>query len=192
SNSSSQQTITNMLRSVVPYKGTKKLSICRTIAEWLIIDNQPFEVISGERFRRFMLQIDPAFRCPSYKALKKEISLANINAKKQINDLLEKTYTLQLSVNCVFRKKHEQISCIQSLVKFFDSPKQSQRLDTAQIEVSKKKTKEIFDNSSDKSKDHSNSEDEHNETTNNNKANINKLLELCSAIRWLLATLTLQ
>ncbi|CAG8790481.1 3029_t:CDS:1, partial [Cetraspora pellucida] len=50
SNSSSQQTITNMLRSVVLYKGTKKLSICRAVAEWLIIDNQPFEVISGEGF----------------------------------------------------------------------------------------------------------------------------------------------
>ncbi|CAG8516550.1 4769_t:CDS:2, partial [Cetraspora pellucida] len=125
-------------------------------------------------------------------------------------------HTLQLSVNHAFRKKHEQISCIQSLVKFFNSPKQSQRLDTAQIKVSKKKTKEISDNSSDESEDHSNSEDEHNKITDNNKANINKftstlqnikdipthwnskfqswkrLLELRFAIRWLLATLPLQ
>ncbi|CAG8789079.1 21898_t:CDS:2, partial [Cetraspora pellucida] len=221
SNSSSQQTITNMLQSVVPYKGTKKLSICHAVAEWLIINNRPFEVISGEGFCRFMLQIDSAFCHSSYKALKKEISLANINAKKQINDLLEKSsktislttdlwmaknktryiritaywlsdkfelnkillcletmpylhtddaireflmckvqefnlqnkifcvvidnssnivvairdwngvkrlpytaHTLQLSVNHAFKKKHEQISRIESLVKFFDSPKQ--------------------------------------------------------------------
>ncbi|CAG8782221.1 10588_t:CDS:2, partial [Cetraspora pellucida] len=87
-------------------------------------------------------------------------------------------FNLQNKIFCVVTDNgsnmHEQISRIQSLVKFFDSPKQSQRLDTAQIEVSKKKTKEISDNSSDESEDHSNSEDEHNETTDNNKANINK------------------
>ncbi|CAG8837581.1 24251_t:CDS:2, partial [Racocetra persica] len=56
-----QQTITTMLQRVVPHKGTKKLNICRTVAEWLVIDNRLFEVISVEGFRRFMLQIDPAF-----------------------------------------------------------------------------------------------------------------------------------
>src|SRR6185437_13955665 len=43
------------------------------------------------------------------------------------------THTLQLSTNHAFKKKHQQINCIQNLVKFFDSPKQSQRLDSTQI-----------------------------------------------------------
>ncbi|CAG8527292.1 6813_t:CDS:1, partial [Gigaspora rosea] len=56
-----------------------------------VIDNRPFDTINGEGFRRFMLQIDPAFRRPSYRALKKEISIANLSAKNQIKDLLEKS-----------------------------------------------------------------------------------------------------
>ncbi|CAG8841370.1 4077_t:CDS:2, partial [Racocetra persica] len=146
----SQQTITTMLQCVVLHKGTKKLNICRAVAEWLVIDNQPFEVISGEGFRRFMLQIDPAFRWPSYKTLKKEISIANTTAKSQINNLLARSkrlpctaYTLQLSINHAFKAKRRQIIHIQNLVKFFDSPKQSQRLDTVQLEMHKNKQKEI-------------------------------------------------
>ncbi|CAG8837692.1 22740_t:CDS:2, partial [Racocetra persica] len=87
----SQQTITTMLQRVVPHKGTKKFNICHAVAEWLVIDNRPFEVISGEGFRRFMLQIDFAFRRPSYKTLKKEISIANTTTKSQINNLLARS-----------------------------------------------------------------------------------------------------
>ena len=44
-------------------------------------------------------------------------------------------HTLQLSVNRALKRNHRQIHRIQKLVKFFDSAKQSQRLDAAQIEV---------------------------------------------------------
>ncbi|CAG8847664.1 28530_t:CDS:2, partial [Gigaspora margarita] len=75
---------------VAPYKGEKKLNIYCAVVEWLVVDNSSFDIINGEGFRRFMLQIDPAFRRSSYRALKKEISIANLNAKNQIKDLLEK------------------------------------------------------------------------------------------------------
>ncbi|CAG8826124.1 20764_t:CDS:1, partial [Gigaspora rosea] len=52
-------------------------------------------------------------------------------------------HTLQLLINCTFKKKHHQIQHIQDLVKFFDSPKQSQRLDNAQTEVCKNKQKDL-------------------------------------------------
>ncbi|CAG8845760.1 26995_t:CDS:2, partial [Gigaspora margarita] len=87
--SGSQQMIDDMLQRVAPYKGEKKLNIYRAVVEWLVVDNRSFDIINGEGFRRFMLQIDPAFRRPSYRALKKEISMANLNAKSQIKDLLE-------------------------------------------------------------------------------------------------------
>ncbi|CAG8818352.1 23991_t:CDS:2, partial [Gigaspora margarita] len=86
--SGSQQTILSMIQSTAPHKGIKKLNLRRTIVEWLVIDNQSFEVINGEGFCRFMLQADSAFHWPSYKSIKKDISLANVNAKQQINDLL--------------------------------------------------------------------------------------------------------
>ena len=68
-----------MLR-ITPHKGIKKTNIHRAVIEWLIVDNRPLDTINGEGFRQFMLQIDPAFRRPSYKALKKEISFGNTNA----------------------------------------------------------------------------------------------------------------
>ncbi|CAG8624488.1 16591_t:CDS:2 [Dentiscutata heterogama] len=88
----SQQTITSMLQRVVPHKGVKKLIIYCGVAEWLVIDNRAFEVIARKGFYRFMLQVDPAFRWPSYKTLKKEIAIANVTAKNQINDLLAQMY----------------------------------------------------------------------------------------------------
>ncbi|CAG8811626.1 5593_t:CDS:1, partial [Racocetra fulgida] len=60
----------------------------------------------------------------------------------------------------------QQILHIKNLVKFFDSSKQSQRLDTAQIEVSKQKPKEISCNLADESENYSSSEDADNETAN--------------------------
>ncbi|CAG8642829.1 18648_t:CDS:2, partial [Acaulospora morrowiae] len=48
-------------------------------------------------------------------------------------------HTLQLSVNHTLKKNHQQIHRIRELVKLFDSSKQSQRLDAAQIEISKQK-----------------------------------------------------
>ncbi|CAG8650256.1 3114_t:CDS:1 [Ambispora gerdemannii] len=225
-----------MLQRVAPHKGIKKTNICCAITEWLIVDNHPLDIINGEGFRWYMLQIDPAFRRPSYKALKKEISFGNTNARNQIHELLEKNseivslttdlwtarngtgyivitahwlskqfelneillclesmpyphtsqiireflirkvqdfnlqnkilcvitdngsnmitairnwngverlpctaHTLQLSVNRALKKNHQQIHRIRELVKFFNSPKQSQRLDAAQIEVYKQK-----------------------------------------------------
>ncbi|CAG8660905.1 13458_t:CDS:1, partial [Ambispora gerdemannii] len=85
------QTIANMLQRVAPHKGIKKTNICRAITEWLIVDNHSLDTINGEEFHRYMLQIDPAFRQSSYKALKKEISFENTNARNQIHELLEKS-----------------------------------------------------------------------------------------------------
>ncbi|CAG8547400.1 6210_t:CDS:2, partial [Dentiscutata heterogama] len=85
---------------VVPHKGVKKLNICRNIAEWLVINNRAFEVITGEGFHRFMLQVDSAFRRPSYKTLKKEIAIANVTAKNQINDLVaQSSETISLTTD---------------------------------------------------------------------------------------------
>ncbi|CAG8775543.1 434_t:CDS:1, partial [Acaulospora morrowiae] len=85
-----QKTIADMLH-IAPHKGIKKTKIHHAVVEWLIVDNLPLNTINGEGFRRFMLQIDPGFCRPSYKALKKEISFENTNAKNQIYELLEKS-----------------------------------------------------------------------------------------------------
>ncbi|CAG8844207.1 21984_t:CDS:2, partial [Gigaspora margarita] len=77
-------------------------------------------------------------------------------------------HTLQLSINHAFKKKHHQIQRIQSLVKFFDSPKQSQRLDNAQVEKCKNKQRNLSDSNltlSDNSDYEGSSEDEDEITT---------------------------
>ncbi|CAG8583551.1 9892_t:CDS:2 [Acaulospora morrowiae] len=86
----SQKTIADMLH-IAPHKGIKKTKIHRAVVEWLIVDNLPLDTINGEGFCRFMLQIDPGFHRPSYKALKKEISFGNTNVRNQIYEFLEKS-----------------------------------------------------------------------------------------------------
>ncbi|CAG8848095.1 33873_t:CDS:1, partial [Racocetra persica] len=77
--------------TIPPHKGTKKINIHRAVTEWLVIDNCLLDTIKREGFCRFMLQVNPAFRRPSYKVLRKNISFANTNAKKQIYNLLNET-----------------------------------------------------------------------------------------------------
>ncbi|CAG8650840.1 20457_t:CDS:2 [Racocetra persica] len=90
--SSSQLSVIKMLqRTIPPHKETKKINIHRAVTEWLVIDNRLLDTIKGKGFRHFMLQVDPAFRRPSYKVLRKNISFANTNTKKQIYNLLNET-----------------------------------------------------------------------------------------------------
>ncbi|CAG8846810.1 36190_t:CDS:2, partial [Racocetra persica] len=64
--SSSQLSVIKILQCTIPpHKGTKKINIHRAV--------------------------DPAFRQPFYKVLRKNILFANTNAKKQIYNLLNKT-----------------------------------------------------------------------------------------------------
>ncbi|CAG8795062.1 9373_t:CDS:1, partial [Cetraspora pellucida] len=70
---------------------TKKINIHRAVTEWLVIDNHPLDTIKGESFHHFMLQVDPTFRRPFYKVLRKNISFANTNTKEQIYNLLNET-----------------------------------------------------------------------------------------------------
>ncbi|CAG8619961.1 7551_t:CDS:2 [Cetraspora pellucida] len=130
----SQQTITSILQCVVSHKGIKKLNICHAVAEWLSM----LYSHTGHAIKEFL-----------------------INKVQEFN--LQNKILCIVTDNDSNMAKHQQIIHIQNLVKFFDSPKQSQRLDIIQIEAHKKKQKKIFcnnPNSSDKSENNSNFEDE--------------------------------
>ena len=44
-----------------------------SIAEWIIVDNLPINVVKGKGFQKMMTTLDPGFPIPTNKAIKKKI-----------------------------------------------------------------------------------------------------------------------
>ncbi|CAG8645831.1 15424_t:CDS:2, partial [Dentiscutata heterogama] len=76
-----------------PDREPRNQEIQQAIAEWIIVDNLPINIINGKGYRKMMKIVDPVFQVPSNKRIKKIINdsypMAVENLKKLINDTCE-------------------------------------------------------------------------------------------------------
>ncbi|CAG8795067.1 34226_t:CDS:2 [Gigaspora margarita] len=183
----------------------KKLNIYRAVVEWLVVDNRLFDIINSKGFCRFMLCQTISLTTDLWTARNKTgyigVTTHWLNDQFELNKILlcleqmpypymglvirEFLIYIVSDFNLLTKvlyividngsNMYHQIQCIQDLVKFFDSPKQSQRLDNAQAEKCKNKQRNLSDS---------------NLTLSDDSDWL--LIELRPAIKWLLVMLPLQ
>ena len=66
-----QSKIVTFAKKAIPIDPVKKKQIEKAMVEYLVVENQPFEVVEKEAFRKMMHSLDPSFICPSRKTVTK-------------------------------------------------------------------------------------------------------------------------
>ncbi|CAG8739176.1 17314_t:CDS:2, partial [Gigaspora margarita] len=68
----------------LPHNESRQLQLCQYLADWIIIDSQPLTVLQNLAFRKFVTELDPKFKIPCAKYIKKLVHIAYNHTFKSI------------------------------------------------------------------------------------------------------------
>ncbi|CAG8666243.1 3576_t:CDS:2 [Gigaspora margarita] len=60
---------------IIPHDEPRQIQLCQYLADWIITDSQPLNVLENSAFKKFINELDPKFKIPCIKSIKKLIPL---------------------------------------------------------------------------------------------------------------------
>ncbi|CAI2201727.1 3412_t:CDS:1, partial [Funneliformis geosporum] len=87
-----QLKVDDQIKKVMLHKEPKQRELRNALADWLVIDSQPFNSANGKGFLRMINKLDPAFKPPCYVTIKKDIGYGYQAAFQAIKEIITHTY----------------------------------------------------------------------------------------------------
>ncbi|CAG8499445.1 15694_t:CDS:2, partial [Racocetra fulgida] len=83
----------------LPHNESRQLQLCQYLTDWIITDSQPLTVIENPAFKKFISELDPKFKIPCIKSIKKLIHIAYNHSLKLIMEKIKNDST-SVSLTC--------------------------------------------------------------------------------------------